>query len=82
MNAPTSNQAMQRTASQAAPYVQRVCHPRAGGGVVASQGSRSLNMVVSLDPLPPLFYDFASCIEDGAADGLCMGKRAGGRYPP
>ena len=34
-----------------------------------------------LDPLPPLFYDFASCSQDGAADGLCMGRRTRGSDP-
>src|SRR6266568_5145830 len=43
---------------------------------------RTLCAQFSLDALPPLFYDFASCIQDGAADGLCMGQRTRGRYPP
>src|SRR5947207_13986539 len=34
-----------------------------------------------LDPFPPVFYDFASCSQDGAADGLCMGRRARGSDP-
>lgn len=28
-----------------------------------------------LDPLPPLFYDFASRSQDGAADGLRHGPK-------